>query len=143
MMDKDWGEMQSEFLQAGVKDLLDPFIWLRRICELPLNTVAELEAFKRIMCVWLTIDGLDPLWVITKAMEEEPELFRYMQQWASPNYKKALLDDREEYMSQRIKQYAEQHNSIIAATGLLHMKALHEKLSREGLQVESISVLDL
>jgi pheromone shutdown protein TraB len=143
MIDKNFRETYRELLLGGMMDVINPFLWIRRIYELPFIALAGLEVFRRVICVWLTRDGLDPLWIIIKVMEEEPEVLRYMNEWLTPNFKEVLSDEREEYMTQRIKQCLERHERIVIVTGLGHMKALQEKLSKSGIQVEFISALDL
>jgi pheromone shutdown protein TraB len=141
MMDKSFRhEILPQILQGQAKDLFDLRVWLRKIVGLPFITPAILA---RLACLWLTVDGLDPTWMFIKAIELEPQFWRSIEGWMSPNFTRAICDEREDYMANILSERATEHDNIIAVTGLLHLAALKERLSRRNFQVEGISASKL
>ncbi len=67
-------------------------------------------------------------------VERNPKLYRELTGLASPRFKEVLLDERENYMADQIKNIAMRNDSIVVVTGLAHIYGLKNLLKDEDVR---------
>lgn len=87
------------------------------------------------------ISGSDWVEVLIDQFEKDPEKYRSDFVALFPYFKRIILDEREEYMGDRIMNMAEGYGDVVAVVGAGHLSGLKKVLS--GLDVHYISLKEL
>ncbi len=136
LIDRPIGETKERLIRAFACEFLNPLEVLRKLLVFPLCLISQFEMSE-------SPSSQDPLEDMVREFERDPERYRRALGLLFPAFKRALLDEREDYMAFKIKKILEEYDRIAAVVGAGHIPGLRKRLSGIRLEIATLSeILD-
>ena len=136
LIDRPIRETKERLIRAFACEFLNPLEVLRKLLVFPLYLISQFEMNKS-----PSSSSQNPFEDMVREFEKDPERYRRTLGLLFPIFKRALLDEREDYMAAKIKKILEEHAHIAAVVGAGHIPGLRERLS--GIQIEIITLSEI
>jgi pheromone shutdown protein TraB len=128
LIDKDIVETKKRLYQAFRSEFFNPLELLRKLIFSPYFLLSQARFSPSFEAA-------------VEEFERNPEKYRRLLGMAFATFKKALLDEREEYMAERVKEILKDFDKIAIVTGAGHVFALRKLLADYDIEVFSLTGL--